>query len=85
MRGGKTEDVGSYPARGERLDILEALSDAENARLWVDEAERRGRAWDANGHAGRAASEVLRDVRARLGMIDSPLITGRPARAAPAR
>ena len=48
------------------LDSLETLSEEENARLWADEAERRDRAWDANGDAGRAASEVFRDVRARL-------------------
>ena len=48
------------------LDSLESLSEEENARLWADEAERRDRAWDTNGEAGRAASEVFRDVRARL-------------------
>ena len=48
------------------LDSLEALSDEENARLWADEAERRDRAWDENGNAGRAAAEVFRDARARL-------------------
>ena len=42
------------------LDSLEALSDDENARLWADEAERRDRAWDANGNAGRSASEIFR-------------------------
>ena len=49
------------------LDSLEALSDQENARLWADEAERRDRAWDAKGNAGRSTSEVFRDARARLG------------------
>ena len=49
------------------LDSLETLSDEENARVWADEAERRDRAWDANGNAGRSASEVFRDARARLG------------------
>ena len=48
------------------LDSLETLSEEENARLWADEAERRDRAWDTNGDAGRAAPEVFRDVRARL-------------------
>ena len=48
------------------LDSLETLSDEENARVWADEAERRDRAWDASGHAGRSASEVFRDARARL-------------------
>ena len=45
------------------LDSPEALSDDENARLWADEAERRDRAWDANGNTGRSASEVFRDAR----------------------
>ena len=49
------------------LDSLETLSDEENARVWADEAERRDRASDANGNAGRSASEVFRDARARLG------------------
>jgi len=48
------------------LDSLETLSDDENARLWADEAERRDRAWDANGNAARSASEVFRNARARL-------------------
>ena len=48
------------------LDSLETLSEEENARLWADEAERRDRAWDPNGDARRAASEVFRDARARL-------------------
>ena len=48
------------------LDSLETLPDEENARLWADEAERRDRAWDANGNAGRSAAEVFRDARARL-------------------
>ena len=42
------------------LDSPETLSDEENARLWADEAERRDRAWDANGNAGRSASEIFR-------------------------
>ena len=48
------------------LDGLETLSEEENARLWADEAQRRDRAWNANGDTGRAASEVFRDARARL-------------------
>ena len=45
------------------LDSLETLSDDENARLWANEAERRDRAWDANGNTGRSASEVFRGAR----------------------
>ena len=41
------------------LDSPETLSDDENARLWADEAQRRDRARDANGNAGRSASDVF--------------------------
>ena len=53
--------------RAERLlQSLENLSDEENARLWVEEAERRDVACDANPSLGRPADDVLRDARARL-------------------
>jgi hypothetical protein len=48
------------------LESLEALSDAENERLWADEAERRDAEWDAAGKPGRPAADVLRDARAKL-------------------
>lgn len=48
------------------LDSLENLSDEENARLWAEEAERRDASRDARGGAGRPASDVFRDARARL-------------------
>ena len=48
------------------LESLEALSDEENERLWVEEAERRDAAWDSVPASGRSAAEVLRDARARL-------------------
>jgi hypothetical protein len=47
------------------LESLETLSDAENARLWAEEAQRRDDAWDAGG-GGHAAKDVFRDARARL-------------------
>jgi hypothetical protein len=46
------------------LESLENLSDAENARLWADEAQRRHAAW--NSDASRPALDVLRDARATL-------------------
>ncbi len=48
------------------LESLENLSDAENARLWAEEAQRRDEAWDANPATARPAAEVFRDARARL-------------------
>lgn len=48
------------------LASLESLSDAENERLWAEEAERRDADWDAASGAARSAEDVLRDARARL-------------------
>ena len=48
------------------LESLEALSDEENERLWMEEADRRDAAWDAAPGSGPSAAEVLRDARARL-------------------
>ena len=48
------------------LESLESLSDDENARLWVEEAERRDQAWDVDPTIGRPVNDVLRDARARL-------------------
>ena len=48
------------------LESLEALSEAENERLWADEAERRDAEWDATGKPGRPAADVLRNARAKL-------------------
>lgn len=48
------------------LESLEALSDEENERLWVEEADRRDAAWDSAPGSGRSAPEVLRNARARL-------------------
>jgi hypothetical protein len=46
------------------LESLESLTDAENDRLWADEAAQRDAAWDQA--AARPAAGVLRDARARL-------------------
>lgn len=47
------------------LDSLEDLSDAENARVWAEEAERRSAAWDVNSDSGRPADAVFRDAKSR--------------------
>ena len=52
---------------GKLLESLDTLSEAENERTWVDEAERRDRDLDSDGDDGRSADEVLRDARDRLG------------------
>ena len=49
------------------LESLDALSDEENARLWVEEAARRDAELDADPSRGRPAADVFRDARARLG------------------
>jgi hypothetical protein len=48
------------------LESLEQLSDEENARLWVEEAERRDQEWDARAGVGRPANEALGAARAKL-------------------
>lgn len=48
------------------LESLENLSDDENARLWLEEAERRDQAWDLDPTMGRPANDVFRDASARL-------------------
>ena len=67
----ETEALNLPPAARARLaekllESLETLSDAENARLWAEEAQRRDEAWDASGSSGHAAEGVFRDARARL-------------------
>ena len=49
------------------LSSLETLSDAENAQLWADEAQRRDAELDNSSDQARPADEVLRDARSRLG------------------
>jgi Putative addiction module component len=48
------------------LESLENLSEDENAKLWLEEAERRNQGWDVNPSIGRLADDVFRDARARL-------------------
>ena len=51
----------------ESLESLDSLSDAENERLWADEALRRDAALDRDPTLARAAEAVFRGARARLG------------------
>lgn len=48
------------------LESLEALSDEENRRLWLEEAQRRDAELDKDPSRGRAAADVFRDARSRL-------------------
>lgn len=48
------------------LDSLENLSDEENSRLWVEEAQRRAAAWDKDPGSGRPADAVFWDAKSRL-------------------
>jgi putative addiction module component (TIGR02574 family) len=49
------------------LESLDALSEAENERLWADEALRRDAALDRDPTLAQAAEDVFREARARLG------------------
>ena len=48
------------------LGSLDDLSEAEIQALWLDEAERRERAWDAGEVEGIPAEQVLRELRSSL-------------------
>jgi hypothetical protein len=48
------------------LGSLETLSDAENERLWAEEALRRHEELESGTGKSRPAEEVFRDARARL-------------------
>ena len=48
------------------LHCLEALSDAENERLWAGEALRRHDELERGAAAVRFAEDVFRDARSRL-------------------
>ena len=49
------------------LNSLDALSEAEVERLWVEEAERRNEQIEGGVVEARRAEDVIRDARARLG------------------
>ncbi len=48
------------------LESLEQLSEAENERLWAEEAARRDAEWDSKAGVGRPAGDALRAARAKL-------------------
>jgi hypothetical protein len=48
------------------LQSLEALSDAENERLWAEEALLRHEELETGAAIPRAAEDVFREARARL-------------------
>ena len=45
---------------------VEAMSDAENEKLWSEEVELRDADWDSTPRAARLATDVFRDARAKL-------------------
>lgn len=45
------------------LRSLDELSEEEVEALWLDEAERRERAWDAGDVEGIPAEQVMRELR----------------------
>jgi putative addiction module component (TIGR02574 family) len=45
------------------LRSLDELSEEEVETLWLDEAERRERAWDAGEVEGIPAEQVMRELR----------------------
>ena len=45
---------------------LDAADDAENERLWVEEAERRYQEYKKGNIPSRRADDVLRDARAAI-------------------
>lgn len=59
--------AGQRAALAERLIAsLDTLDDAEAERLWVEEAERRFRAYKEGRLSARPASEAIQDAMARL-------------------
>ena len=48
------------------LQSLDALSEAENERLWADEALRRHEDLETGAAIPRAAEDVFREAKARL-------------------
>ena len=54
-------------ALAERLiESLDAVDDAENERLWVEEAERRYHAYRQGHLPARSAAEAIQEAQARL-------------------
>ncbi len=68
----ETEALRLNPASRARLakkllNSLDALSEAEVERLWVEEAERRNDQIERGVVEARRAEDVILDARARLG------------------
>ena len=60
-------DAKSRARLAERLlESLEDLSPEENARIWVEEAQRRNAALESGMLSSRAAAEVFREARRRI-------------------
>ncbi|MDH4083002.1 MAG: addiction module protein [Nitrospira sp.] len=51
---------------GKLLASLENLSEEENTRLWVEEAERRAVEMDTQPDSSTSAKDVFREARAKL-------------------
>jgi hypothetical protein len=49
------------------LRSLDDLSEHENERLWVEEAQRRDRELDEGTQLAKPASEVFRQLRVKIG------------------
>ena len=48
------------------ISSLDALDDAENERLWLEEAERRYQEYKSGNISARSAEDVLRDARTAM-------------------
>ena len=60
-------DPGSRARLAEKLiRSLDSLPDAENAKLWAEEAQRRDAEMDADPSIGRSAEDVFRNARSRM-------------------
>jgi len=51
----------------ELLQSLEQLSEEERSQLWAEEAERRQRGMEANPSSGLDATNVIQEMRSKLG------------------
>lgn len=63
----KLNPAGRARLAGKLLNSLEALTEAEVERLWVEETERRNEQMEQGVVEARPAEDVIRDARARLG------------------
>ena len=48
------------------IESLDVLDDAENERLWVEEAERRYHEYRQGRVSSKPAAEAIRDARAQI-------------------